>query len=492
MPAYEVNFDGLVGPTHNYAGLSRGNVASQRHGGETSNPRAAALEGLAKMKVLAEMGAVQAVLPPHERPSVATLRRLGFAGGDAQVLAAAGREAPHLLAACCSASAMWAANAATVSPSTDTADGRVHVTPANLAHHLHRSIEAETTAAVLRAIFADTAHFVVHDPLPATPALHDEGAANHTRLAMSHGGAGIELFVYGRCGPLSPGERAGVRGPRDDNGQGITLRHPTANDLHSPHSPLDPLTRPRGLGHPLPGGEGARYPARQTLDASRAIARLHQLDPARTLFAGQHPDAIDAGVFHSDVAAVGHLNVLFCHERAWVDQSALLDDLRQRFAQHCHGELLILLVREDEVSLADAVDTYLFNSQLVSRPDGAMALIAPSECAQRESTRRYLDGLLEQANHPIRQVRYVDVRQSMRNGGGPACLRLRVVLTDTQLAAMHQGVRFTDALYERLTESVTRHFRERLSPADLADLALLEESRAAMAELMQIMKLPDL
>ena len=26
--AYEVNFDGLVGPTHNYAGLSYGNVAS--------------------------------------------------------------------------------------------------------------------------------------------------------------------------------------------------------------------------------------------------------------------------------------------------------------------------------------------------------------------------------------------------------------------------------------------------------------------------------
>ena len=94
---------------------------------------------------------------------------------------------------------MWVANAATVSPSADTADGRVHFTPANLVSHFHRSIEAPTTTRVLRAIFADKTHFAVHDPLPAAPQLGDEGAANHTRLAGADGAPGVEFFVYGRA-----------------------------------------------------------------------------------------------------------------------------------------------------------------------------------------------------------------------------------------------------------------------------------------------------
>jgi len=112
----ELNLDGIVGPTHNYAGLSWGNLASQKHKLSVSNPRQAALEGLAKMKFLADMGIPQAVLPPHQRPHLPTLRSLGYSGSDAEILAKAHQDNPVLLSACCSASAMWSANAATVSP----------------------------------------------------------------------------------------------------------------------------------------------------------------------------------------------------------------------------------------------------------------------------------------------------------------------------------------------------------------------------------------
>ncbi|HVO87171.1 MAG TPA: N-succinylarginine dihydrolase, partial [Casimicrobiaceae bacterium] len=107
----DTNFDGLPGPTHNYAGLAAGNLASARHAGRASNPREAALQGLAKMRALARRGHAQAVLPPHERPYIPLLRNLGFGGDDNAVLARAAREAPHLLAASASAAAMWVANA---------------------------------------------------------------------------------------------------------------------------------------------------------------------------------------------------------------------------------------------------------------------------------------------------------------------------------------------------------------------------------------------
>src|SRR5262249_2313694 len=155
----EFNFDGLVGPTHNYAGLSRGNLASARHAGRVANPRAAALEGLAKMRLLMDLGVGQAVLPPAPRPDVFALRRLGFTGSDADVVAAAARGDGHLLRLTSSASSMWTANAATVTPSCDAEDGRLHLVVANLSAMFHRSLEARTTFATLQAVFADGTRF---------------------------------------------------------------------------------------------------------------------------------------------------------------------------------------------------------------------------------------------------------------------------------------------------------------------------------------------
>lgn len=441
----EVNFDGLVGPTHNFAGLAHGNVASMAHGGRVSHPREAALQGLAKMKALADLGLPQAVLPPHERPDLAALRACGFTGSDAAVLRTAGRAAPGLLAACSSASAMWVANAATVTPSRDSGDGRVHFTPANLAAKLHRSLEPPQTARALRAIFRDPARFTVHDPVPGHGALGDEGAANHTRLAPGHDAPGLHVFVFG----YSALGRAGLRpGPK-------------------------------------------RFASRQALEASEAVARRHGLAADRTVFLQQNPAAIDAGVFHHDVIGVGHEHVFLCHEQAFAaGLRPVLADLRRRFARLRRGaELAPVIVSTRQVPLADAVRSYLFNSQLVTLAPGRMALIAPADCRRVPRVHAYLEELVAAGRTPIREVRYFDLRQSMHNGGGPACLRLRVVLTATERAVLPPGVWINDETYPRLVAWVQRHYRARLHPRDLADPALRTENRRALDELTRLLGL---
>ena len=432
----EANFDGLVGPTHNYAGLSFGNVASQTNENRQANPKQAALQGLHKMKSLADFGYRQAVFPPHDRPSVELLRTLGFAGDDAQVIREAARVAPELLSAASSASAMWAANAATVSPSADTVDGRVHFTPANLAFNLHRSIEHVTTQRVLGAIFRDERHFAVHPALPGTPVLGDEGAANHTRFCGAYDARGVEFFVYGR----------------------------------------------RVYGG---GVAPAKFPARQTLEASQAIARRHGLTEDTVVFAQQRPDVIDAGVFHNDVIAVGNQNVLFCHQHAFVDQPGVYDALRGKL-ERAGLTFHVVEVPDAEVGVADAIASYLFNSQLLAREDGKHMLVVPQECRENERVAAYLDRLVASGG-PIAEYRVFDLRESMRNGGGPACLRLRVALSAVEIAAVAPSVWMNDALYDTLTGWVERHYRDRLGFNDLADPQLLVETRTALDELTRVL-----
>ena len=442
MQAQEFNFDGLVGPSHNYAGLSFGNVASASNVNSVANPRQAALQGLAKMWALAQRGFPQALLPPQRRPDFALLRAIGFAGSDAEMIGRAAKEAPLLLAAAYSASPMWAANAATVSPAADTADGRTHFTVANLNSKLHRSHEHVQTWRTLQSIFHDPRHFAVHAALPATPAFGDEGAANHGRLCATHGAPGVEMFVFGRAE-----FDASVTAP-------------------------------------------SRYPARQTREAGQAVARLHGLAPQRTVYFQQNPAVIDQGVFHNDVISVANANVLFHHEQAFAEEAASLAALQA--ALHPLEVLLhAIRVPTAAVSLADAVGSYLFNSQLLSRPDGHMTLVVPQESRENPAVARYLDSLTASGG-PIDELLSFDLRQSMRNGGGPACLRLRVVLTDAEARAMHQGVRMTQALHDTLASWVGRHYRDRLAPADLADPALAIEIHAALDELTGILGLPGL
>ncbi len=440
--AREYNFDGLVGPSHNYAGLSFGNVASARNFKSVSNPKQAALQGLAKMRALAARGFAQAVLPPQSRPNFGLLRDIGFTGSDAAVIARAASKAPMILACAYSAAPMWTANAATVSPSPDTADGRTHFTVANLNNKMHRSFEHVETERALRAIFADERHFVVHGALPPTPAFGDEGAANHTRLCATYGSPGVEMFVYGRV-------------------------------EFEPDAPAP-----------------KHFPARQTLEASQAVARLHGVSGSRTLFIQQNPETIDQGVFHNDVIAVGNGNVLFYHQQAFADEAGTLAKLREAMGA-VNAELRTIRVDATEVPVADAVSSYLFNSQLLSKPDGGMLLVVPQECRENPAVATFLDRLVTSGG-PIGELLSFDLRQSMRNGGGPACLRLRVVLNEAEAAAMHPGVIMTEHLYSRLVAWVEKHYRDRIAPDDLADPQLAAEIRAALDELTGILQLPGL
>jgi succinylarginine dihydrolase len=439
MKSYEVNFDGLVGPTHNYGGLSYGNVASQSNSQQSSNPREAALQGLAKMKALMEMGFTQGVLAPQERPDVAALRSLGFSGSDAQVIQQAAKDAMPLLVASCSASSMWVANAATVSPSADTADGRVHFTAANLNCKYHRSIEHPTTTRVLKAMFADQQHFAHHAALPAVAQFGDEGAANHTRFCHDYGQAGVEFFVFGRSA--------------------FDTRYPAPQ----------------------------KYPARQTLEASQAVARLHGLSEDGVVFAQQNPAVIDQGVFHNDVIAVGNGELLFYHEDAFLNTEHMLAELHDKLGRR-GGRFRAICVPRAEVAVEDAVRSYLFNSQLMSRADGSMLLIVPEECRGNERVWQYLQRLIAD-DGPVAEVNVFDLKQSMQNGGGPACLRLRVALNETELAAVNPGVIMTAPLYDTLTQWVEKHYRDRMSETDLTDPGLLLECRAALDELTKILKL---
>lgn len=446
-PAQEVNFDGLVGPTHSYAGLSFGNVASVSHKAALSNPREAVLQGLRKMKELSNLGFPQSVLPPQERPDLITLRGLGFRGTDQEILDQAWKKSPELLAACASASAMWTANAATVAPSADTQDGRVHFTAANLINKFHRSLEARTTERVLRSIFRNEEFFSHHRALEAGGSVFsDEGAANHTRFCREYGEKGIHFFVFGRS-----------------------------------------------AFHPERFPEPTRFPARQSLEASEAIARLHLLSPQSVVFAQQNPEAIDAGAFHNDVVAVGNGRVLFFHEKAFARKEETLGELDRKLRAQSEVSLIPIEVPASEVSLKDAVQSYLFNSQLLALPgsgsEPSLLLIAPHECEEVESVKSYLSSLIDSKSTPIREVRLFDLRQSMRNGGGPACLRLRVVLTAEERAHALPGVFMSDALYTKLVDWANRHYRDRLSAEDLRDAKLYEESRRALDELTSILGL---
>ncbi|AXU19081.1 succinylarginine dihydrolase [Novosphingobium sp. THN1] len=420
MPLIEINFDGLVGPSHNYAGLSLGNLASASNAGEVSYPRAAALQGLGKMRHNIGLGLAQGLFAPLPRPNPVLLGALGL--GTIDQSDAAQR---RLRAAAWSASSMWTANAATVSPAPDTADGRCHLTAANLVTMPHRSQEWPDTVRQLRVAFANSAAFAVHDAVP--PCFGDEGAANHMRMCAHHDAPGLEIFVYGTT--------------------------------------------------------GGAFPARQHEQASRAVARLHGLDPARCLFVEQSPDAIAAGAFHNDVVAVANERVLFTHEQAFADPDGTYAAIRDKLP-----EAEIVVVPASVVSLGDAIRSYLFNAQLLTLPSGEMGLVIPLEAWETPSVRGWLEGHVA-SNGPIRKVLPVDVRQSMANGGGPACLRLRVVADP---ATVDPRFLLDEAKIARIESVVAAHWPEQIDPADLGQKSLADTVIAARMALLDALSLSEL
>ena len=265
-------------------------------------------------------------------------------------------------------------------------------------------------------------------------ALADEGAANHVRLCADHGEPGVNLLVWGR----EAWEQWDIA-----------------------------------------------YPARQTREASEAIVRRH--GAGRPVLARQARAAIGAGAFHNDVVCVGTKQALLFHEGAFEDKAGTLDAIR-RLADGLF-EPVFLEVSEADLPFADAVKSYLFNSQLLALPgQDRLTLLAPTETEETPAAHAVAQALAG-SNGPIGAIEYVDVRQSMRNGGGPACLRLRVVLTEAELVAANPAQRLTVDLHAQLSMWAARWYRDALTPRDLADPALLDEVRGALDDLTGILNL---
>ena len=289
----------------------------------------------------------------------------------------------------------------------------------------HRSHEWRQTLYQLQIAFADAAHFAIHPPVP--PAFGDEGAANHMRLSAAHGERGLEIFVY--------------------------------------------------------GVSGGAFPARQHIEASKAVARLHGLAAERTIFVQQSEEAIAAGAFHNDVVAVANERVLFAHELAFADKQPLIDACAVQIPGFEYVE-----VGAGDVPLEDAVKSYLFNAQLVSPPDGEMTLIVPSEARETPSVWQWLERHLA-GNGPIRRVEVVNVRQSMANGGGPACLRLRVVADP---ATVDPRFLMDDAKLDAVAEVVRRHWPDEIAHDELQRPTLIAEVTRARDALLQEVGLTEL
>jgi succinylarginine dihydrolase len=374
----ELQLIGLVGPTHNYAGLAKGNLASMQHAKLVSYPKKAALECINLMRFLHIQGVPVAVMPPHPRPNLDLINTNPTAAY--------------------SAASMWVANAATVSASTDTSDRKVHFTPANLKNTAHRAQECAMNAKLLAKIFANPEYFVHH---PATWAA-DEGAANHCRVYSDSKKIWHNLFIYGASHKIQP----------------------------------------------------KKFPARQSYEASLQIIAEHNLNPKYCHLIQQNPAVIDAGVFHNDVIAMSNQNLLIIHEQAWLNQNNILINL---------DGVKIIVIKNTQLTVAEAVDSYIFNGQLISLSDSKMLLVLPVEC-QTKKILQLINEWLDDANNPIKKVHFIDVKQSMQNGGGPACLRLRVPLTTQEYINVDPQYIVTEKLLNELENFIKQYYPESIIP----------------------------
>jgi succinylarginine dihydrolase len=430
----EVNVDSLVGPTHHFGGLGVGNIASIAHGDTLSSPRQAALEGLAKAWLVAGWGVPQFMLMPPLRPRLDLLSRVGFRGGVNEQLHDAWEQAPRLLSAALSSSFMWTANAATVTPGVDSRDGLTQITLANLISSWHRAAEPSERMVDLERLCGDVESIAIHRPLPGIVPLRDEGAANHMRVSDSSGLRGLNIFVYGD----------------DDTGS-------------------------------VPPG---RFMARHSRAASESIARVHGLRRDHTFFLQQHPAAIAAGVFHNDVIATSHEHLLLHHELAYWQAEARLGEIESTFREVAGLPLQRVCISDDELPLASAVSSYFFNSQILTpRLAGEqprMVMLCPRQCETDRHVRALLDRLVADPQIPIEHVQFVGLGESMANGGGPACLRLRLPLMQGEVERLNAQYRLDAALRDRLEAVVRQWYPVRLTAADFADRAFLAQVEQAV------------
>jgi len=425
----EVNFNGIPGPTHLFSGLGMGNLASMTNEGQLSHPQKAALQSLEKIKFLFQLGSIEAIIPPHRRPYLDILNFYGYSGTPMEKILQAYSLDPKVFKAIFSSSSMWTANAATVTPSLDSLDKKVHITPANLKTNFHRSFESQVNYRILRKIFKSS-FFSIHAPLNTS--YPDEGGANHVRLAPRHGSQGVELFVYGE----------------------------------------------------QPNGDTLQFPARQSFQASKQLTELHKLSSDNFVLACQSARAIDAGVFHNDVISTGNENFFLYHEDSFNDSKKVIEELKKKYNSISEEQLICFEVKSQDLSLADAVKSYLFNSQVVSLDSSSrMLLLAPMESKTNANSKKVIDKIIADKSNPISELRFFDLNESMKNGGGPACLRLRVVLSEEEKDSCDQKFFFDETLFERIGNWIMDFYPVNLRVETLVQPSFYEKTTKAFDEL---------
>lgn len=330
-----------------------------------------------------------------------------------------------------SSSFMWAANAATVTPKCDSEDTKLHLTTANLYTNPHRRIEAQATHHVLSQIFQHVPDTIIHPPLEYFQGFLDEGAANHMRLSPSHDALGLNVFVYGK---------------------------------------------------------------RQNLAASQAVAKAHHIPPEQRLFFQQNPEVINKGVFHNDVIAVSNKNLLLVHVQAYANGMSDIAKIEAKYAVlHPQNHLQLIVINDDDLSVEEAVHSYFFNSQIVSKKNGKMAVIAPQELQNLYNGKaaKLMDKICMSSENSIDEIQYLDLRQSMRNGGGPACLRLRVPLVQSQITALveNTGVIADEKMLSVLEKLVEKYYPETLTPDGLRNPELYQKNQEFITSLAGLMRI---
>ncbi|RAP29346.1 succinylarginine dihydrolase [Candidatus Marinamargulisbacteria bacterium SCGC AG-414-C22] len=420
-------FDAVIGPTYHFGGLSFGNTHSMSHQQQRSYPKKTALEGLHKMQRVSQLGFKQYVLPPQPRQFLSLLKAFGLVGDSTTEIQQFYHDYPKQFSAIFSASAAWVANAFIATPSCDTASQRVHITPANLVSNDHRKLELCYTTQQLQQLFLDSDFFKVNQAVKQS--CPDEGAANMIRLGTLT--QGFYLFVYN-----------------------VSQQDP----CHT------------------------RFPGRQSKEALSFIVKKHGINADRVCYLQQSFRAVDAGVFHNDVIAFGDQDVLVVHEHAYEDQSRMLGMLQDYYNRFYEKPLTIVEIAEKDLSLATAVTTYFFNSQFVKCPNDSYVLICPDTCKEDASIQRVITLLSAQLQAPL-QVTYVSVSESLQNGGGPACLRGFVALTDSERHAMNSVYEFTPQCAEKLISFVQSHYPTTLDCADLCDVGMIQECQDIVNQL---------
>ncbi len=418
MKHKQIFVDGIIGPTYHYGGMAVGNVLSQAHKHQESYPKKAALEGLEKMNQVRQLGCLQYVLPPLCKDVDRLLSLWGYEQGDmTSRLKALGYAHPYYLSALFSGASAWVANSCHITPSCDALDGICHITPANLVSCFHRHLDVDGYRDFLHQLFLNDELFQIYDPLPVV--YTDEGMANTIRLSGGNE-LGLYLHVYGKT---------------------LSQR----------------FTR--------------TFPARQTKEAFDRICYTHKRQDSMDI--QQSPFAIDAGVFHNDVIAFGSHNLLVLHEHAFDNQVDVLNSITDRYQSKYGEPLHVYEVSNEVLSLDEAVHTYFFNSQLILVEKNTFHLLIPSRAMSHSGVKKSLKRLSKLKGLSI-TVHEVSCEESIKNGGGPACLRFFSVLNKAEHKAINSKFLLTDEMYEQWFQFIQTHYPDTLSFDDLKDFSVMK------------------